>query len=630
MESVLEEIGRKMTPTRYHARKKSQLRRRFRSSTGSHSLLDPPEILQGKSMMVGDIVQRDSLWHQNSEEEYEGEEDDETDVETARFFRPVTRTSASGHLNETSFETTLPAPIQLESELDKHTTDELTHVFDVLRFSPESIERLSEEGILTIDDLYDVELLLRSGRIPTLTAVETARLSMYLDWKAQQRHPSHPFFITTTSAASIFTRSDFHRMRGRPSHVWPFEENYSAEQQLIFDNSRILEFYKIAEDSHKHYIQNPVTENLQQCIGMYRDVVSQTATTANDCKLVAASLIKLGLLMFDSFNECFQLSYAIECFEKAAYYYQVPVAYFFLGIAMFQRRKDTDDITKAMDLLERASCMGVGEANYALGIIHEEYENYQAAHHCYKAMSSYKSVEDSYWLTVFHAPKKLDEPRSRMHVAEHWASELDKLKRWLGSHKGVNVSAWRGNWNDFSSLCGFGIQVLMLVPASILSQSPQSEHFPALLPLVPILGIVWSISVVFQSLIVFLRTDRRIFLDMNRVKLSALQRLLNIQPSVRFFIPPLHYYTLICFKIILLFRDPKKGKGKIQEAILWVELWGKIFMMGVLIQLVDLLGLVIAAVFLALWITIFVQESTSFSQNCSDWNDSTCQGSEVH
>jgi hypothetical protein len=117
---------------------------------------------------------------------------------------------------------------------------------------------------------------------------------------------------------------------------------------------------------------------------------------------------------------------------------------------------------------------------------------------------------------------------------------------------------------------------------------------------------------------------------MNRAKLSALQRLLNIRSGARFCIPPLHYFMLLYYKISIFLHDPKKRSGKIQESIIWVEFWGDTYMMDVLTLLVNFLGLAIAAVFLALWVTIFVQELTAYNQNCSDWNDSTCQGSEVY
>lgn len=178
--------------------------------------------------------------------------------------------------------------------------------------------------------------------------------------------------------------------------------------------------------------------------------------------------------------------------------------------------------------------------------------------------------------------------------------------------------------------CGHGMQVLLLIPVSIISQSPQMEHYPALLPLIPILGVLWSCWTMFRSLIILCSTNQSMFFDINRAKLRALQNLLNVQSSIRFCIPPLHYFILLYFKLILLMNPSKTRREEIQSSIVWLDLWGKTVMLHVLVCLVEFFGFLIAVGFLVLWIVILSQESILFNQNCSDWNDTTCQGSELY
>lgn len=572
-------------------------------------------------------------------------------------------------------------------EFDEEEEDsELRRVLDVLSLSEESRRRIRAEGIKQVSDLFEIEELLQHGKVSGLTSVETAKLLQFLAWarSSRVRHAQD----SLPNVLRDYTKEEYQEFvecerTKKQTHVWPFPgvdvgetsillrplhcsvqdietdgEDRVASQSITqreIRSARIRAFFSLAEDSHKDFHAGFGSSRLKDAMDRYRLVIQECALSVDDCKFQAFSCIKLAILLhrveFQNIRE------AMRLMKIAAVKFKVPTGMFFYGTALVTGHGGVvkQDRLGGTAMLQDAAAAGIGEAYYILGFIHEgggfvggdvdlntARLNYDAASRIFRSSVATKRWRGMFAETYSSSSQQAHHDgadASDTAGADHWDTELDEAHELVSVGFSENIFFRRDflvtvegfNW-------GFLVQAVLVVAAAILSTSSQASHYPALLPLVPCLGIVLALGLILHAVKVMFgnKFKRRLVWQMEKAKLTALQCLLKVERSCYCFIPPFHYFLLWyskCAHWILVNGSRSAGKMKsienLEANIIWLETRGSIAMAGFVSWLVEVLVLLLSIAFLSLWTILLAQEVQSLLDDCSNWWANTCQGSDV-
>lgn len=308
---------------------------------------------------------------------------------------------------------------------------DMRHLQNVLGFNYSSRRRIRAEGMESLGDLYDIEDLLREGKVQGLRSIETARLIQFLDWvKVYQKRADG----CLPDIERHFSRHEYEAFLGSQrtksySHVWPFLVHdlelrilelpitYSLsasaeaaapradatepdtasptsfdlsglsaihasgalddlledpEESAFSSSARIRDNFLVAEEAHSQFRleSQQSRRDLKKCMDKYRLVVDDTAATVEDCMLQAFACVKLALLLqrVEFKNE----KESLDLLERATEQYKVPTAMFLFGYALAVGKGPTvQDVPRGISLLNSAASAGIGEAYFVLGNLHE-------------------------------------------------------------------------------------------------------------------------------------------------------------------------------------------------------------------------------------------------------------------
>lgn len=587
----------------------------------------------------------------------------------------------------------------------------LRHVQDVLELGPESRERMRMEGITRIEHLFDIEHLLRENKVKGLLSVETVKLLQFLSWV--------PYFQTQArgtlpNVQADFSVEEYNRFVARErasahTHVWPFlglwevqddahqvnkdstfmedtlddldeEQIIShkevASQEVFPGSARLRENFLLAEEAHRDFHDGSGRrKDLKEAIEKYRLVVDETVESVEDCMVQAFACVKLGVLL--SRVEFRNQREATEVMKKAAVQFKMPAGMFFYGFALVTGNGGVvKDVPRGIGMLNDAGAAGIGEAYFVLGNIYEGgadgiHSDLNLAKGFYVSSSKSIIADESNsamraafeGMTSLFQPKNLKMPALDLDVGGRWRTEISAIKGMMISEgwqnaEGIFVSVVgeRFNW-------GLAGQAFLVGAAVVLTQTNQANHYPALLPLVPILGMMLAFFSLIQTMEVIWRnsTKRRPVRDMHAAKLKAFGNILKVRSWHRIFIPPLHYFVLLFYQVTRLFLlccSKKKKSEELHAKIIWVQTWGYTLMIAFVTWLIEsecwvdfllsdgtlhalpahlcsvfasstVMVLLLALTFFATWLILLYNEGQSHNQKCSDWWSNTCQGSQV-
>lgn len=583
--------------------------------------------------------------------------------------------------------------IQTIEDVDDDDDDsELRHVLDVLGLNTANRQSIRREGIRRLSDIYDIEALLQQGRVSSLRSVETAKLLQFLEWV--QSYQSKGAHCTLPNVQRDFTTDEYlgfiecERSR-KHAHTWPFSGIDTGETSLLLlpvaysvedmidasdeeervvpqsfsqqdvRSARIVALFSLAEQSHKEFHEGS-KKGLKEAMDRYRLVARETAVSVDDCKLQAFACIKLAILLhrveYQNHRE------ALDLLETAAVKFRVPTAMFFYGAALVTGHGGlVKDIPAGVAMLQDAAAAGIWEAYYVLGNIHESgntgerdlnaaRQYYETASHAFRASVRFSGTADQGnepdTEGEVHISNNVSSDTDGIQPPGHWDTEfsgargLIMLEEWRSSSsRDVGCSTVTGEGFIWSALVA---QALLVAAAAILSKTTQVSHYPALLPLVPCIGIVlacFSVANVVQ-VIIGNRAKRRLYKKVQETKLTAYRRMLQVGAWHEAVIPPLHYLLLWQYRCLRWFRvhggcarrsNSMQIRIELLEAnILWLEARGSVTMNRFVTWLVEFLGLLVGFAFLAGWAVLLAQEIRSFTvDDCSNWWESTCQGSQV-
>lgn len=406
-------------------------------------------------------------------------------------------------------------------------------------------------------------------------------------------------------------------------------------------SARIRDNFIVAEEAHARFqFESRSRRRLKRAMDRYRLVVDDTAVTLEDCMIQAFCCIKLAILLrrveFKNVKESHDL------FQRAAEQFKVPTAMFFYGYDLvIGRGSAAQDVSKGISLLESAASAGIGEAYFVLGNIHEgeikgARMDLHAAQKYYEVTSNvFKSSPHRAWLGMF-TERRVNEFMPVAGMVSHWDAEftssqdLVQAKGWYESIA-VFPSAMAGvcNWIVLA-------QTFLLGAAAVLTRQSQTEHYSGLLPAIPSLGTLLSLLSTANALDMIWRNrkQRAQIREMQQAKSTAFRIMLKVPLWNTIFVPPLHYIPLFYSYITrwLYEGSPQYCRPQLEalEAkILWLEARGYSALTLLWSGLVDVLVLLVALAFLSTWIVLLIQETQSYQDECSNWWDSTCQGSLV-
>jgi len=307
--------------------------------------------------------------------------------------------------------------------------------FNVLGFNYSSRRRMRGEGIMSLGDLYDIETLLREGKVRNLKSVETAKLLQFLDWvKVYQRRANG----CLPDIERHFTTHEYDRfMETRRtknySHVWPFmaiDDNDDETRILslpVTYSLNVVTAIPTDPDGERIGIAPAPTTNIGEISGISAIHVSGIDDSgeagASAFRATSSARIRDNFIVAEEAHARFQFEFrsrgrlkkamdkyrlvvddtavtledrmiqafcciklaillrrvefkneneSHDLFQRAAEQFQVPTAMFFYGYDLVSGRGSiTQDVSKGISLLDSAASAGIGEAYFVLGEIHE-------------------------------------------------------------------------------------------------------------------------------------------------------------------------------------------------------------------------------------------------------------------
>jgi hypothetical protein len=387
----------------------------------------------------------------------------------------------------------------------------------------------------------------------------------------------------------------------------------------------------------------------------YRIAVQETALSVNDCMIQAFSAIKLGILL--SRVEFKNSREAMEVFKMAAVQYKLPAGFYFYGTALIYGKGGViRDIPRGIAMLNEAASAGISEAYFQLGAMYEigvdgavlvdlseAREFYEAAIHCCDAEKKQTDNLMMGFSRILQSNRrKMPDPSDNSQG--HWVAEISAIKDllltegWLASEGIlVNVVGERFNW-------GLAGQAFLFGAAVVLTQNPQAQHYPALLPIIPAIGMILATFAILQTMEVIWRNSyvRVPLRRMINAKLEAFGKILKVEDGCLFFFPPFHYIPIAGLVIAMWmlrltewafrFRNRLKLRSrreKIRTRVTFLKTWGSTLSLRVVAGLIEFMVLFIALAFFCSWALLLLDEIGSKESGCSDWRYNTCQGSSV-
>jgi hypothetical protein len=624
-----------------------------------------PSALSARSVMVGDTDEPDETNSAMGDSMTMEEMDREFDTEM------LSRSLYSGKLVQ-----------RIVDDDEEDDDSELRHVIDVLGLTAASRRSIKAEGIRQVADIYDIEDLLQQGKVSGLRSVKTAKLLQFLAWvkyfQANDAQGSMPNMQRDFTAEEYQDFIEGVRTQ-KHTHVWPFPGVDDSEASTLLQpvlhslndmvatdeervvpqtfsqqdirSARIRALYSLAEQSHRDFHAGS-GGNLKEAMDRYRLVAHETAVSVDDCMLQAFSCIKLAILLhrieFQNHRE------AMVMMEMAAVKFKVPSAMLFYGAALATGHGGVvKDFPAGTAMLQDAAAAGIGEAYYVLGTIHEGgsggERDLNAAQQFYdSAAHSFRSSEMRGWGGMFADTTTQSNQQIQSNDdapdtagATHWEFEFTAARGLINVDDRQSFLSKEGSCCDAGEgiSWGFIVQAILVAAAAILSRSTQASHYPALLPMVPCLGILLALWLMTHAIKVLVggRAMTRQVRKMQEAKLTAFRHMLKAGPSHGLLFPPLNYFILWfyrCSKWVLVNGGSCAGGTKsrietLEAKILWVEMMGSMAITGLMSWLAEALAVLLALAFLVVWVVLLTQEVYSYKDECSSWWDNTCQGSPV-
>ena len=553
-----------------------------------------------------------------------------------------------------------PRRVEFETVAEQNAR-QLSHVQHILRLSKVSCERMAEEGIESVNDLYAIEALLRHGSgVPGLKSVETAKLLQFLGWArtfrsaSSKRRGNEEDDGLPDVVEQYFTRQSYERYQrnersqqgqdGIRTHstpsadVWPF-------QLELPETTNILQYplRYVPDDDETTSVSSSRTSDLQifvmaeldlemyqSAAGTTRDLSAamskfRSLTTQSQGMLAAFARIKLSTLYHRM--EFHDAPTAMHLLQHAAVHHKVPTALFFYGHARVTGRKGVEqNIGDGLDLLGQAAAAGVGEAYFVLAYLYEEGRHGVgrdggAARLLYrKAAHLFARVDHHGWrglvrgLSTFSTEFQRNDAMTIGPVLEHWHDELGT----------ACTTKETGRYQQDALY--FGVQTILLVAAAMLGRQIQLDHYPILVIGVPVLGALSSCARLLQQQQArHSRRPRTLEVQsLWKAKLQAYQHLLGVDDGIARMHPLAHslYMWHRHWKHVVVgstsLSPAKQARVLYSEAKSYhaARLLGGRFPTS---------AELVAVAWCLLWLTLLYQEVTAFRDDCSEWFASVCE-----
>ena len=287
---------------------------------------------------------------------------------------------------------------------------------------------------------------------------------------------------------------------------------------------------------------------------------------------------------------------SVFLFERAVKDYNFPPARYFYGRALVRGIGCRKDIEQGMLELSIAGSSRIAEAFFELGSI---YETGIESHIPRDVATAHDYFEASLEVSKHHHPEEAWSPVLRavqnLLPTELWHEIADLQSSVLGE---------RFSWMVAS-------QAFLFAAAATMSTRTQPEHFPSLLVLLPILGLVQGVLTFFFVVDFWVRSTQQsmpIF-EMLNAKYKAYDAILHqVRSEER--------------------RSDTSKKAWERQKRKLEQTKDTIVMRQRLNTLVSVLAAATSGLFIFIWFWLVGVETFLKNEGCGSWIDTTCTGSE--
>eukprot|EP00978_Attheya_sp_CCMP212_P011963 scaffold29674_cov51-Attheya_sp.AAC.3 len=389
---------------------------------------------------------------------------------------------------------------------------------------------------------------------------------------------------------------------------WRFDQNLRVWRFFDLPNLKVdpntrQEDFRNGLLASREFDTHGIKNDLYLSINHYKNSLAKPSVTIEDYMLHSFACVNVGLLLFrkDIRND----TEAVIFFQRAADQFDHPTGKLMYGHALvYGIGGIARNISKGIGLLHQAASQGIGEAYFQLGVIHEEgiQEGSGVVKDLSTALSFYEACYETTTLNASLDPNLM-----------WWTPEIFSFRRlFCTDNWNVLVEDHKAVTEHFHQ--SLVTQAILFISAAIFTRTPQPYHYPPLLVLLPVLGILHASFSFLQNILQHAIRDlnrRRLVFDLIKVKMRAYRKLVDASERVyRGHDIPRGY----ALRHISLARN--------QLRRFQIEFWG----MKILAGLMNGTKLLVSITLLGTWIVLLISAGQTRNKgHCSNWWKSACE-----